>query len=300
MKAILNRAVREPLVHFVVIGAMLFAIYAWVSEGRNGSSDQIVVSRGQIEQLVVGFTRSWRRPPTQEELRGLVDDHIREEILYREAVAMELDRDDIIVRRRMRQKLEFLTEDLALQTGLPSEDELQAYFDQHADAYREEPRFSFEHIYFSGDRRGESARADATAAVAQLNGKISAAPDIDSLGDATLLPTEFYLTTKGEIARMFGEAFAKQLPEIKMERWSGPIESSYGIHLVRVVEQTSGGVPELAKVRNAVLRDLLVARRSQALEAAYARLRRRYTVTIEPPSESPTFEASQSQRVASR
>jgi hypothetical protein len=296
----LERFLREPLTHFVLLGALLFGVYALVGDWRRGPSDQIVVSRGQIEQLVVGFTRTWRRPPTQEELKGLIDDHIREEILYRQAVAMGLDRDDLIVRRRMRQKLEFLTEDLASQAGSPSDEDLQAYLDQHADAYREEPRFSFEHIYFNSDRRRKSAKADATAALAQLNGKNGAAQDLDSLGDATLLPTEFSLATKGEIARMFGEAFTRQLLEVKTGRWSGPIESSFGLHVVRVVERTPGNIPELAKVRDAVIRDLLVARRRQALEVAYANLRQRYTVTIEQTSQSPTVEASQSQRVAAR
>lgn len=272
---------REPLLHFLVLGAVLFGVYAFVGDRRSAPPDQITVSQGQIEQLVVGFSRTWRRPPTHEELKGLIDDHIREEILYREAVAMGLDRDDIIVRRRMRQKLEFLTEDLASQSAAPSEQELQAYLDQHADTYREEPKVSFEHIYFSRDRRGKSAKADATAALTRLNGKNSAALDLDAIGDATLLPAEFRFATKGEVARLFGETFGNQLLEMKSGRWSGPIESSYGVHVVRIRARTPVRTPELAEVRDAVLRELLVVRRRQALEAAYAKLRQRYTVMVE-------------------
>jgi len=284
MKSFLNHAVREPLVHFLVLGAALFAIYAWVGNGGTAAPDQVVVSEGQVERLVAGFTRTWRRPPTQEELKGLVDDHIREEILYREAVAMGLDRDDTIVRRRMRQKLEFLTEDLALQSGPPTEGELQTYLDEHADNYRDEPKLSFEHIYFSRDRRGKSAQTDAASVLNLLNGKRGAALDRDSLGDATLLPSEFRLSTRGEIARLFGETFAERLLEVKMDRWSGPIESSYGLHIVRLVERTPGSVPELSKVREPVRRDLLVLRRRQALDSAYAKLRQRYAIVVEAAS----------------
>jgi len=276
----LRLIIREPLVHFALLGSLLFGIYAWVDSEQVRPVDEIVVTEGQIEQLVVGFSRTWQRPPTQEELRGLIEDRIREEVLYREALAMGLDRDDTIVRRRMRQKLEFLTGDLASELTVPTEDDLGAYLNQRADTYRTEPKVSFEHISFSHDRRGESGKADAAAALVELNVKNGAALALDALGDATLLPVDFHLSTKSEVARMFGEAFAEQLLEVGTGRWSGPIESVYGFHLVRIRDRIPGSVPELANVRDAVLRDFLAERRSLALEAAYAKLRQRYIVIV--------------------
>jgi len=280
----MKKLLREPLVHFLLLGAALFGVYALVGDRAADRSDEIVVTHGQVEQLVIGFSRTWQRPPTEQELEGLVEDYIREEVLYREAKEMGLDQDDIIIRRRLRQKLEFLTEDLASQAAPPAEPELQAYLDQHPNKYREEPKLTFEHVFFNRERRGESAEPDAKSLVAQLNGKRAAAVNLDTAGDPSLLPPEMQSSSQGEIARLFGEGFSHQLLEVEPGRWAGPIESSYGLHLVFVRERMPGNVPELAKVRDAVLRDLLTERRAQALDAAYARLRQRYTVVVEPPA----------------
>ena len=193
--------------------------------GSVGSGDKIVVTQSQIESMVVGFSRTWMRPPTQEEMQGLVDDYVREEVLYREAKAMGLDQDDVIVRRRMRQKFEFLAEDLAARTGPPTDQELEAYLRQHADKYREEPSFSFEHIFFSREKRGASAEAEAKAMLARLSGK-NGAIDIEKLGDAFLLPSRFEKTSAGETARLFGEKFAKELTKTQLGNlgWSARVQ----------------------------------------------------------------------------
>jgi parvulin-like peptidyl-prolyl isomerase len=239
--------------------------------------------------MVVGFTRTWMRPPTQEELRGLVDDFVREEVLYREAKAMGLDQDDVIVRRRMRQKFEFLAEDLAARTGPPTDQELEAYLRQHADKYSEEASFSFEHVFFSREKRGASADVDATAMLARLSGK--GAIDIEKLGDAFLLPSQFEKTSAGETARLFGEKFTNELTKTQLGTWAGPIESSYGLHLVRVNARIPEVAPPLANVRESVLRDLLSDRRKQELDTQYEKLRARYTVVLEPPEASRVAEA---------
>src|SRR6476659_9062032 len=192
MKIIMRKLIREPLFHFLLLGAVIFLLAGRVRGGRVGSGDKIVVTQSGIESMVVGFSRTWMRPPTQEELRGLVDDFVREEVLYREAKAMGLDQDDVIVRRRMRQKFEFLAEDLAARTGPPTDQELQAYLRQHADRYSEEPRFGFEQIFFSREKRGASAEAEATAMLVRLRGKSTI--DMEKLGDAFLLPSQFEKT----------------------------------------------------------------------------------------------------------
>jgi len=222
-------------------------------------------------------------------LQGLVNDYVRDEVLYREARTMGLDQDDVIVRRRMRQKFEFLAEDLAARIGPPSDQELEAYLRQHADKYSEEASFSFEHIFFSREKRGASADAEATAMLARLSGK--GAIDIEKLGDAFLLPSRFEKTSAGETARLFGEKFAKELNKTQLGTWAGPIESSYGFHLVHVNARIQEVAPPLANVRESVLRDLLSDRRKQELDTQYEKLRARYTVVVEPPEASRVAEA---------
>jgi hypothetical protein len=283
MRATLRKLIREPLFHFLLLGAVIFLIAGRSRSIRVSSGEQIVVTQSQIESIVVGFSRTWMRPPTQEEMQGLVNDYVREEVLYREAKAMGLDQDDIIVRRRMRQKFEFLSEDRAARSGPPGEKELEAYLRQYADKYREEPRFTFEHIFFSREKRGELAEAQAKGALARLNGKNGDAINVEALSDAFLLPFHFEKISASETTRLFGAYFGKQLAAVEPGSWTGPLESSYGLHLVRVEEHLPDAAPPLANVRDAVLRDLLNERRKQELDAQYAKLRARYTITVEPP-----------------
>jgi hypothetical protein len=289
MKIILRKLIREPLFHFVLLGAVIFLLAGRVRSGSVGSGDKIVVTQSQIESIVVGFSRTWMRPPSQEELQGLVNDYVREEVLYREAKAMGMDQDDIIVRRRMRQKFEFLAEDQAARTGPPTDQELESYLRQHADKYSEEPNFSFDHIFFSREMRGASADAEANAMLARLSRKGTI--DIAKLGDAFLLPSRFEKTSAGETARLFGGKFAEDLTKAPLGTWAGPIESSYGIHLVRVNARIPEGAPPLARVREAVLRDLLNDRRKQELDTQYEKLRARYMVVVEPPEAPRVAEA---------
>jgi hypothetical protein len=277
----MQKMIREPLFHFLLLGAVIFFIAGRSRSIAVPSGEKIVVTQSQIESIVVGFSRTWMRPPTQEEMQGLVDDYVREEVLYREAKAMGLDQDDVIVRRRMRQKFEFLADELAARTGPPTDPELEAYLRQHADKYSEEPSFSFEHIFFSREKRGATAGAEATAMLARLSGK--GAIDIEKVGDAFLLPSRFEKTSAGETARLFGEKFAKELTKTQLETWAGPFESSYGLHLVRVNARIPEVAPQLANVRESVLRDLLSDRRRQELDTQYEKLRARYTVVVEPP-----------------
>jgi len=189
----------------------------------------------------------------------------------------------------MRQKFEFLAEDQVARTGPPTDQELESYLRQHADKYSEEPNFSFDHIFFSREMRGASADAEANAMLARLSGKGTI--DIAKLGDAFLLPSRFEKTSAGETARLFGEKFAEDLTKAPLGTWAGPIESSYGIHLVRVNARIPEGAPPLAKVRESVLRDLLNDRHKQELDTQYEKLRARYTVVVEPPEAPRVAEA---------
>lgn len=282
MKSLFRRLLREPLLHFLFLGAVMFALFHFTA-GEKSDVGQIVVSAGQIENLIATFARTWQRPPTQQELKGLIDNYIREEVLYREAVAMGLDRDDTIIRRRLSQKMDFLSDDLATQTE-PTDGELRGYLEKHADSYREEPQVSFRQLYVNTDKRGESASNDARQLLLKASAANSSDKDLESLGDSIMIPHEFDLTSKSEIARIFGEDFAGHLVQMKPGQWDGPIRSGYGLHIVFVVKMNQGGIPEFTRVRELVRRDLLDARRRETREKLYQSLLAHYSVKIEFPT----------------
>ena len=285
------RWLREPLLHFFLVGAVLFWIASRFAGAGDLRPDRIVLTGGDLEQLAQGFARTWQRPPSAQELAGLVEERVREEVFYREALAMGLDRDDTIVRRRLRQKLEFLSEDLAL--AEPSEAELAAFLAAHPERFRVEPRLGFRQVYLSRDRRGDRLEADARRALEALRARDGRA-DAERLGDPLPLPAEADSLAAGEVARLFGEPFAARLLELEPGRWEGPVESAYGLHLVFVRERSEGRVPELAEVRDAVAREWLAERRSAAREEFYRGLRARYEVEVPEPgaSASPPPEAA--------
>jgi hypothetical protein len=279
-----SRLIREPLVHFLLLGAAVFALSRLVgTESGPRRADTILVTQGNIDRMIEAFARTWQRPPTTAELRGLVDDYVREEAAYREAVAMGLDLDDTIIRRRLRQKLEFLAHDLAL--AEPTEEQLRAYFDQHGDDFRVDPRASFRHVYLNMDRRGEDAPRDAAELLEKLREGV-APEELTGLGDPFLLPSAFEDVSETDVARQFGGDFAEQVFDVQPGDWAGPIESGYGLHLVLVERKTPGRRPELSEVRDQVVREWQVDQRRLANEAFYRAMLDRYEVVIEPFGEA--------------
>lgn len=276
---------KEPLLHFLAIGAALFLWFQWSGAGSGPTSTRIVLSSGQIEHLAAGYTKAWRRPPTEAELKGLIDDWVREEIAVREAMAAGLDRDDTVIRRRLRQKLEFLQEDAA-DTAAPTDAQLQAWLEANAGAFRTEPRVSFRQVYFSKDKRGRSAEADATSALAQL-AKAGTQAVADRFGDATTLPPELDGAARRDVVQTFGEDFATRIDKAEPGVWTGPIASGYGLHLVLVSRRMPGDLPPLAAIRPAVERQYAADRRASQLAAMYERLLSRYTVVIERRESAP-------------
>ena len=265
--------------HFLALGALVFFLFHLTTDRGETQDVKIVVTRGKVEQLVTGFSRTWQRLPTQEELDGLVEDSIREEVLYREALAMRLDKDDTIVRRRMRQKLEFLTEDTA--AAAPSTDaDLQGWLAKHPDKFRVEPTLAFSQVYLNATHAGDNASAAASKVLAQLDsaGESVAAAE---LGDTTMLPHQFPLSRVDEIASVFGDEFARRVAQLEGGRWIGPIQSGYGWHIVYVSERTEGRPKPLSEVRDAVQRDWLAARRKEIIDATYSKMREKYAVIVE-------------------
>ena len=276
MSEILSRLWREPLLHFLLIGAALFLYYGAVAE-EDGEAPpkRITVSSGQVAQLAANFERSRMRQPTQEELDLMVESHVREEIFYREAMAMGLDQDDPMVRRRMRMKLEFMLEDLSGQDA--SDEVLTEFLNQHPDRFRDEAQVAFRQVYLNPDLR-PALQDDAR----QLLSRLDDGSDPETLGDPTMTAKTFEVTPQSVIARDFGDEFSREVAVLPVGDWSGPVYSPFGAHLVRIDARIDARLPELAEIRSEVLRGYLTEKREQQKDLAYQRLREGYEVTVEP------------------
>jgi hypothetical protein len=275
----MKRLIQEPLVHFLLLGAAIFAAYEWLRTESSVEPDEIVITRGQIEHLSASFAKTWQRSPSADELTGLVRDRIREEVYCREALALGLDQDDTFIRRRLRQKMEFVSDDIAVQTE-PSDDELFAYLKTHPDSFRVDQKFSFRQVYLNPENHGENLEGDAEQLLARLS-QTSNDADVSAMGDPLLLEFEFFAVPSREVTNQFGRIFAERLPGLKTGQWQGPVESGYGLHLVFIGERTEGRMPDLAEVRDTVRREWDNARRLESNEKFYQELLKRYTVTIE-------------------
>jgi len=273
------RIIREPMVHFLVIGVAIFAFSArYGGEQQTAPRDRIVVTEGRIQQLAQIFTKTWQRPPTAQELRGLVESHIKEEVYYREALKLGIDRNDTVIRRRMQQKMEFLTE--------PSEDalaatdaELEAYLTANHATYRAEPKLGFEQIFINPEGSEEPVVARTGKLLKEAN-NAGGEVDLLSLGDPTLLPRDMPLASISVIDRNFGRGFGERLAQLPLNVWSGPVKSAYGLHLVRVTERREGYDRPLADDRAAVERDWRTAKRDAFRKAEYERLRDKYEIVL--------------------
>ena len=271
---------REPLLHFLVLGAALFGLLSLVDKKDAEAPAKIVVSASRVATVADGFARTWRRPPTEQELQDLVEDYIRDEVFYREGRAAGLDRDDVVIRRRVRQKMEFLAEDMA--AAEPSDAQLAAFLASHPDRFRTEDRLTFRQVFLSATRRGRALDDDARQ-IADTLVRASAPEDTATLGDPFLLGEEFRAMSQSDVARTFGDGFAKRLSAIEAGRWEGPIPSSFGVHFVFVNERAKGNLPPLDSIREAVQREWLNARRIEVEQNLYRRLRDRYRIVVETP-----------------
>lgn len=268
-----RRWLREPLLHFVVLGVALFALHRWVAPP--GAGRRIVLSDEVIHGLRQDHLRRYGSLPNADEQTAIIQQFVDNEVLYREALALGLDRGDIVVRRRLVQKMEFLTEDLE-PIPEPTDAVLQAYLDAHAEHYAIAARVALAHVFISTDRHADHAAADA----GQLRQQLLAGADSTALGDPFLRGRDFASSTQAELSAVFGAAFAAQVMSLPVGSWSEPIRSSYGLHLVRVTAHADGHAPNLAEVRAAVRRDWQEERRAEVNRLALARLRQRYDIRI--------------------
>ena len=265
---------KDPLAVFLLLGVVIFAVDAW---GPDPDDDIIDVGVLDIARLSDQWRAQMGRDPTETELAGLVDAHVREEMLVREALKMGLDANDVIIRRRLAQKLTFLTEDLALLEPA-TEAQLTEFFEADVERYRVPARFTFSHIYFSPDRR-ETARADAQAALPEVT-----EDNWRTIGDPFMLRRTYAHVTVADIRKDFGTGFSEALPQLEGDGWVGPVQSGYGFHLVRIDRRTPSRLPAFGEVRERIATDYDAQRRSDANDSYYETLAAQYRVEIQIPA----------------
>ena len=257
-----------------MLGVGLFVLFRLASGPGTPGQDEIVVTTGQIDSIVEIFSKLRQRPPSLAELEGLIDEHILEEVLYREALAMGLDTDDTIIRRRLRQKLEFLVDDFS--AAEPDDEELLALMADSPERFRQESTISFAHVFF---------QEDANEAALELLAELRSGTDIDvpTAGDPLPLPASFDVMRVSEIGALFGTQFSQELWKLEIDDWTGPIVSPYGVHLVNVSRRSEGRLPELGEIREIVVREWLAVRRRVAQDTFFGQLRSQYVISVELP-----------------
>jgi peptidyl-prolyl cis-trans isomerase C len=287
-----KRWLREPLLHFLLIGLLLFGVYAYTNRGRIGieSPRQIVLSLDELATMTAYFESQWHRRPTPQEFQAMVEDKIKEEVLYSEGLAMGLDKDDTIVKRRMAQKMQFLAEDVAA-AHEPSSAELKAWFEKNTDKFALPSRYSFRHVYFSPDKRGRNAHDDAAQTLAKIAGQPEDSPLIPSVADRFMFQDYYGDRTPSAIAKEFGPQFAVALEKLKPGSWQGPIESGYGWHLVFVDTVIPGRIPAFEEVESEVKTAWLGDQKAQAWGKAYKEMRAKYTVFLPAAPDKQTASA---------
>jgi len=282
----MKRLLREPLIHFLLLGAVLFIVYHYTQPDRGAapSSKQIQLTLDDLNQLNLYFQAQWRRPPTPEEFRRLVENKVQEEVLYREALAMGLDKSDTIVKRRMAQKMQFLAEDVAAARE-PTTAELKSWFEKNSAKFALPSRVSFRHLYFSPDRRGQRARDDAVKALTKLAGQPEDSKLAASLADPFMFQDYYRDRAPDYLGKEFGPQFAQAVEKLIPGSWQGPIESGFGWHLVFVDTVIPGRVPAFEEIEPDVKTAWLGEQKAQAWEKAYKDIRAKYTVLLPAPPE---------------
>lgn len=273
-RPLIARVLQDPLLHFLILGGLLFgAVSLWGTGAR--LQNEIVITKAGQKHLADLFALTWQREPSADELKNLVEGHIKEEVYYREALALGLDDNDTIVRRRLRQKLEFMQEDLS-SLEEPSEDELRVYFSSHKDQYKTDRNLSFKQILVS------SKKLDASAVDAlQTKAKLAAGATPESLSRSYLLPAFVKLETEKSIRNTFGSDFMAQISGLETGRWLGPIYSGFGTHFVNIALDQSAKPLTFAQAQKKVRLDFIQSRREAAAGSYYKNLRSQYQITIE-------------------
>ena len=271
----LKTLLKEPLLHFLLIGLALFLVFQAKDPGSAIGKQRIVVAGERVTYLASAYEKAWGRAPTDADLQGLVDDWVREEIAVREATAAGLDRDDPVIRRRLRQKFEVMAEEKGGRAG-PTDAELETYLQANAERFARPATVTFDQIVLTSQAIGDVERLEADTKKALARGAQPA-----ELGQRSMLPSRVQSSGLDLVARDFGADFAARIEKLAVGAWSGPIRSPFGVHMVRVMQVVPGGTPPLAEVRSVVEREWETARRLEARATSYRKLLEGYDLVIE-------------------
>jgi len=277
---LVKRVLQEPLLHFFLIGVAIFALY-YETDDKDDRIDNrsIVVTRGKISSIEENFKRVWSRNPTEKELDGLIQDYIEEEVLYREALALGLDKNDTVIRRRLRQKMEFLNDEI-LQQAEPSDQILLDYYAKNKNLFTKDPVVSFTHIYLNPEKHGANLNLEITKLLDLLEGK-EGRVETDQYGDSILLENSYERSTSSVIAGLFGKTFADQVLKVPSGKWVGPIHSSYGVHVVFLKEKIDQSTPGFEEIREDVMDKWFLDQTKETKGGVIDKIIERYDVTIE-------------------
>ena len=272
---------KKPAVHIVLLG-LIVAAAILLAKGPpvTDASKRVVITGADLLQQRAAFMRTWQREPTADELRGALEQHIRQEVLYREALAREYDRDDLVVRRAMQQKMEFLAASQALQEP-PTEEEIEAFFALRQERYRLPAVLSFSQVYLSSDQRGAGVEQAAIDLLAQLQSEDPDADELPTYGDAIMLDTSYTSQTERDVAAAFGELFAEAVVRLPVGEWQGPVSSGYGLHLVKVDEREESRLTEWREVASRVISDLEFEAKAAARDQLYQEIAQTYEVLLD-------------------
>jgi hypothetical protein len=274
---------RHPAVHIVILGVVVAAAILIAKGPPTGDeARRVVITGADVMQLRAGFMRTWQREPTAIELRGEIEKFIRQEVLYREALARGYDRDDLVVRRAMQQKMEFLASSQAMREP-PTDDEIEAYFALRKERYRLPAVVSFAQVYVSADRRGESALQDAEALLERLRRDDPDLAEVSSWGDSIMVPPVSPGMTEQEIRSTFGDDFASSVVAQEVGDWQGPVTSGYGLHLVKVTKRQDSRIPEPKEVSARIIGDMEYEARTAAKEQLYQEIAQNYQIMLDRP-----------------
>ena len=277
----LTRLFKEPLIQFLIIGAAIYGAYALFGSPEEDYRDNIIlVDSNRINAMVSEWESRWQRPPTRQEIDGLIQQYIKEDVLYRQAVAMGLNEDDPITRRRMAQKLEFLTSDLA-QMQEPAEGELETFFEENEETYRDPDVISFGHIFVDPDARGDATLDDANDLLAELMAQGEPTEEMLQSGDRFMLQNYFAAATELDIRRQLGSGFAESVMVLEPGQWHGPVLSGYGVHLVYVFTMQAAPAPQFDMVRERLLEDWHMVKREEFNQQFLETLKDRFEIIVE-------------------
>ena len=279
----ISRVARHPAVHVLLLGlAVAAAILIAKGPPTGDEARRVVVTGADVMQLRAGFMRTWQREPPAVELRGEIEKHIRQEVLYREALARGYDRDDVVVRRAMQQKMEFLAASQAMRVP-PTEEEIEAFFSLRQERYRQPAVVDLAQVYISLDTRGDSADGYALDLLEQIRIDDPDRTELEAWGDPIMLPSYGSGLTEQDLRSTFGEDFAAAVLEVSPGMWQGPVRSGYGLHLVKVVQRQDSRIPEWREVAPRVVNDMEFEARAAAREQLYQEIAQTYTILLDGP-----------------